>query len=281
MSEIKNIPVVFSCDENYAVPLCVSLLSMLKKAKKTTFYEVYILLEQDFSAKSKEKILSLRKKYANCNITFLVIGNEFDHAFVSLHITKAAYFRLKIASLLPDIPKCLYLDCDILVLKDLTELFETDLEECVLAGVHDPGIGKKDKLQRGLKKESVYVNSGVLLLDLDKIRKENLEMKFISLAKKQYQCHDQDIINIACEGKIKLLELKYNFSANSIYQESGVFKNTRQLETNFTEEEIQYALKNKVILHYLGNYKPWKIRNLFYEEVWWMYQDEVVKLSAV
>lgn len=281
MSEIKHIPVVFSCDENYTMPLCVTLLSLLKKATKTTFYEINVLLEKGFSKESKEKILSLRKKYPNCSITFHVFGNEFDHAFVSIYITKAAYFRLKIGSILPNISKCIYLDCDILVLKDLTELFNTELENNILAGVHDLGVGENEKLKRGLKKTSGYINSGVLLLDLDKIRKENIEKHFVSLAKKVHRNHDQDIINIACEGKIKFLDLKLNFPANAIFQTEGKLKNIDQLEINFNQEQIQCALKNKVILHYCGTNKPWIKKDVFYGEVWRMYQEEVERLCAV
>lgn len=279
MNEIKNIPIVLSCDENYTVPLCVSLLSLLKKAKETTFYEIYILLEKDFSKESKDKILSLRKKYPNCSITFFLIGSEFDHAYVSLHITKAAYFRLKIASLLPDFSKCLYLDCDILVLKDLTNLFDTELADCVFAGVNDMDITEEDKIKRGLKKTSNYINSGILVMNLDKIRKENLEKHFFTLARNTYQYHDQDIINIACEGKIKLLELKYNLPAFPFYSHGGEVKYAGSVQ-NYTEAEIDDALRNKLIVHYLGNNKPWQKSEMFYGEVWWMYHEELEKLAA-
>lgn len=280
MSETNHIPVVFSCDENYAMPLCVSLLSLLKKAKKTTFYEIYVLLETDFSSESKEKILSLRKKYPNCQITFFVIGSEFDDAYVSIHITKAAYFRLKIASLLPDITKCLYLDCDLLVLKDLTELFETNLESHLLAGVKASGMYEEAKLRRGLKPETIYINSGVLVLNLEKIRLENMEQEFLSLAKISYQYHDQDIINVACEGRIKILDFKYNLPAYTFYQEGGQIKHGTRVETNYSEEEINTALKNRVILHYSGTHKPWNKKDMFYGEIWWMYHDEVLTLKS-
>lgn len=280
MVEPKNIPVVFSCDENYNMPLCVSLLSLLKKAKKTTFYEVFVLLEKDFSEKSKEKILSLRGKYPNCSITFCQLGSDFDQAYVSVHITKAAYYRLKIASILPNISKCLYMDCDILVLNDLTELFDTDLENNVLAGVRPASVDQEAQISRGFKESSCYINSGVMLLDLEKIRRENLEERFLTLAKHKYQFHDQDIINFACEGKIKRLDLKFNIPTVYIMQKGEQVKHKAALEKNYTKEEIQYALKNKVVLHFLGTIKPWNLRDMFYGEVWWMYHDEVEKLLA-
>ena len=94
------------------------------------------------------------------------------HAYINI----ATYYRLKLASLLPDVSKIIYLDCDIIVNSDISELFDVNMDECLVAGVRDIN-------RRMLKINPKYVNAGVLLLNLDMWRKENFEQKLLDYTK--------------------------------------------------------------------------------------------------
>ncbi len=123
-------------DNNYVTPTLVSIVSASENASPNTKLRFYIMVTNDFSEENKVKVQKLDEKLENSVITLINMGDAFKEFEKSFWGT-AMYYRLKIGSMLKDESKCIYLDSDTLVLKDLTEMFNLDIGENYVAGVLD------------------------------------------------------------------------------------------------------------------------------------------------
>lgn len=274
------IPVILAADENYVMPMSVTIASMLKNAKRTTKYDIYILTPQEFSAKSKYLILSLQEMGNGCKITFIKMGNAFDGTPIkTAHLSKVSYYRLLAASLLPQYNKCLYLDVDTVVEEDLSILFRLSIDDYLIAGVKAAGYfypehwAETHRKELGIASINHYINAGVLMMDLAKFRKEDLEKKFVQLSDNGYSSEDQDVINIACYGQIKCIPLKYNLMSKYFSQEREECKPDDIITKVFSRQEIAEALSHPVIVHYASKIKPWNDPKTALASYWWKYVE--------
>ena len=108
-----------------------------------------------------------------------------------------------------------------------------------------------------------YINAGMLLMNLQQIRKDNMTKKFIKLSERNYQTIDQDVLNVACYGKILTLPPKYNT------QIKGFTKNNLYLRNLYKEQEINQAKHSPFIIHYPDKKKPWNSIGIYMEKFWW------------
>ncbi len=135
------------------------------------------------------------------------------------------YYRFCIPFILGDKKKVIYLDSDLLVRKDLSDFFNIDITDNYLAAVTDCSFNPKDGRKFQINDKEVrltkYFNSGVLLLNCEKIREDNLKDAFSRLLdyhkKRPFNFLDQDILNIACNNNVKIVSPKFNFVINSYY----------------------------------------------------------------
>ena len=230
------INVCLACDNNYARYAAVVIASILVSANRDDELVFYIL-DGRIEEENKEKILSLRN-IKDCRINFVHIDDNLfqDYARIKTHayITLAACYRLKLPSLLPDVKRVIYFDCDFVINSSLYKLFNMDMGSYPLAGVRD--INK-----RMLKRNPEYVNSGMLVFDLDNMRKQNVEQSFIDYTVKNIELikmGDQEIINEVLKGKIKIVEDEWNVQSS-----------------NFTNRSSYTAIPR--CIHFVSRQKPW------------------------
>lgn len=267
ISKKTVIPIILSADNNYAPYMYVTMFSLLENAKDGTFYDFFLMVPSAFSPENTNKINSLKNRY-KCDIHFMDMKDAFSDLKMQIkHITSPTYYRLLAGDLLPqNYDKCIYLDVDVIVRADLSELFSIKLGNNYVAGVNAPGYyfaEKQNCARLGLPDMRSYINAGVLLMNLAKIRQDNMTAKFMEMAKKNYSSQDQDVINVACHGKIKLLPPKYNALTYRLKE------NDPRLKELFTERDINDAINNPVIIHYADKIKPWQNPEMFMAKYWW------------
>ncbi|MEI8377568.1 MAG: glycosyltransferase, partial [bacterium] len=137
---MDNLNICFSSDDNYVQHLGTAVTSILVNGDAENNYNFHIL-DGGISDENKQKLLEL-KKIKDFNIEFYKINSdEFECCPLNrFYISLATFYRFKIPSLLPkSINRILYLDCDIVVMKDLKEMFFTDIGGCFAAVVEDEG----------------------------------------------------------------------------------------------------------------------------------------------
>lgn len=273
-----KINIAIGTDENYVKQSCVLIKSIMEAAKEDCKYEFYILIDKDVSVKSKKYFLLFEKQYSYCHIIFKQIDNQIRDAYIRIkHITPVTYARLLLPDLL-DEEKCVYLDSDIIVCEDIAELFAISMDEYEIAGVKAPHYhqlpdqGREYMRQTGIPSMDRYINAGVLLLNLDLMRKNCFTQKAMQLISRPFPTQDQDIINLLSYHKIKHLPFKYNVPA--VYCSDW---NPELINKVFTQEEWEEGIKNPNIIHYCGLWKPWEDFKVLFADKWW----EVCRMTDV
>ncbi len=275
-----NIPIVLASDKNGIFQMYTTILSAIENKNNDTFYEFYCLIPSKFSKFVNKKFYKLTQKYKNVSIKFIKMGASFSNIKMQIaHITSPTFYRLKIAELLPNRDKAIYLDIDTIVLADLKELYNIELKDNYIGGIPSASFAldtnNKTYYEKiGLNNMDSYINAGIILWNLKEIRKNKLTEKFLELAKNTYKFMDQDIINLACKGKIKCLNFKFNVM-NS-YQKNFLSDPdlAKKLYEFYGKEEFESGVKNPVIVHYASNKKPWIDKTIWLSEYWLKYQKK-------
>lgn len=263
-----RIPIVMLSDENYISPTRVAIWTMRKSTCEDVLLDITVLCSDELGENARYRLQELENILTNVKISFYEVDTKiFDLAKPVEHIPIASFYRLIIGEALTE-DKCLFLDGDIIVNVDLQELYLQDVEDFYLAGVRDVGFlfnpeqAIRHRDLYGFSQIRGYVNAGIMIFNLAKLRQDCLQKRFLDEAKTFYQYMDQDILNKVCEGKIKHLDLKYNFLNKFRYED--IIK----VEKDFSE---------KMILHFTGSYKPWNNYRIRGAKEWWRWAKEALE----
>lgn len=241
--------IVFCCDKNDFKPAIISMISVLESNKDVNIY----LLSDYIDTEVIEKVESHYSTHINCvNIDYTRLKQVTG--------VKAAYLKILIPEVLPELAKALYLDSDVIVFDKLDELYNTDIE-CVGACRNINDYNHETLLHpvmlNGKKREhkdyKCYFNSGVLLINCDYWRKNNISNCVISenIINPDVFC-DQDALNAVCKDIVTELPLKYNIKTN-------FWLNNSIQSMLLTIPNIIEYMYEPVILHYATRQKPWGI----------------------
>lgn len=258
--ENKNvIPIFFAVDDGYIPFLAVSLQSLIENSKKEKFYLIKILYT-NISEENQKKIQKFEQE--NVSIEFVDLNYYIekikDKLYTRDYYSKTTYFRLFIPNLYPQYTKALYLDSDIVVLEDVADLYNTNMENDLVAAAPDDVIQTIEVFQEyaekvvGVADYRNYFNAGVLLMNLDELRKFDFQEKFIySLDKIKFSvAQDQDYLNRLCKGRVKIVDSNWNRMPIA------------------REKENQGDIK---LIHYNLAYKPWHFEDILYKDYFWNY----------
>jgi len=259
--------IVFAINKSYKDILSVLLLSILENNKQE-FIHFYILTT-DFNEEDKKNYDFLHKLYKNFEISFLKPdADRFKDLKLNIdYISIETYYRYLIAELLPTEDRALYLDADMVVNGSLSELYHTELGDNYIAGVRDAYIMHEKYLpDESFKPDDLYINAGMLLCNLSKMREDKLADKLLENTIKYFdkiKYQDQDIINITCKGKIKEVDCIYNF-------------------TSYNTKIDKRKIKQAVIIHYTGKLKAWdKESKNKLNYIWKNYEKKVKGLKNI
>jgi len=260
----KVIPIFFTIDDSYAPFNAVAVKSLIENASKDYDYKI-IIISEDVTKENMDKIKSLETE--NAKIEFVPmkdkmeqITNRDENKLRCDYFTLTIYFRIFIADMFPMYDKGIYIDSDIVVPGDISELYNTELGDNLIGASTDHSIQDVPELINwmensvGVKKQE-YINSGVLLLNLKLLREKNFSKKFLELLDKfhfESIAPDQDYINAMCNGKILYLS-----EAWDVMPKKG-----------------KPAYKNPKLIHYNLFDKPWCYDDIQYEEYFWNYAKQ-------
>lgn len=255
-----TIPLFFATDDNYLPFLAVSLESLWENSSHEYDYEVYVL-HSGVRADYEEKILRYNKE--GFRVQFLDVTERLKEISSLLHMrdyyTCTTYFRVFIAGMFPQYDKALYLDCDTVILGDISALFNYDLGNNLLGGAPCEGVNSfqvyKDYVSKvdGLDPD-YFFNAGVILMNLKGFREEGFYEQFADLLKK-YKftvIQDEDYLNVLCQDRVLRLPRAWN--------------KTPVAPDVLPREELR-------IVHYLMTWKPWNFSDIPYQEYFWEYAE--------
>ncbi len=275
------INIVFASDNNYAQILKISIQSLLFNNKNVPM-NIFIL-DNGINEKNHYELIEIINKFNNIHLDFIFMKNikeNFDS--ISSNDMKnlnklTMYSRLFLASVLPNnIEKILYLDCDSLILNSIDDLYKTNIEDYMCAGVLDP-IPIYFKKVIELANDDFYINTGVLLINLKKWREINIEKTFINFLKShenEYIHNDQGVINGVLKNQMLILNPKYNLLSNfhGKTYEIGL-KWSGVTYDYYSKPIVEKAITNPTFIHFSGSSleRPWLNPNNYYRKIYETY----------
>lgn len=257
----KEIPIFFSSDNNYVPYMTVSIVSLMKNASKNYDYNI-IILYNNLTEENLKILQSLA--HDNFKVTTVSMDKKKDELtktstdnLCTDYYSLSIYFRIFIPAMFPEYDKGIYLDSDLVVTGDISKLYEMDLQNKAIGGLIDQSIQHVPEFINYVEKalgieKTKYINSGVLLLDMKKLRQLNFGEKFLDVLNKYHfetVAPDQDYINVICKNQIQLLPTQWNAMSS----------------------DMIYDIKDPQILHFNLFGKPWRYDNIPYAEVFWEY----------
>lgn len=239
--------VVINTDDNY-IQHCMAMLCSLYENNKEHTITLHVL-KKHLSDNCMGEIQRLTNEYNNKCFFYTVDETLLEGVqFRSKRpLSKAAYYRLLLASVLPnEIDKILYLDCDIIVLKDLSEVFNIELNKYALAATLDNfPYTNQHRLQLHMEADERTFCSGIMLVNLKYWRDNDCEPQLLEYAKryrKEVYLHDQDVLNYLFKKKWFLLPPKWNRVAYAhICKPSPRYRNFDYFEYRRSPMLIHYA----------------------------------------
>lgn len=253
------IPIFYATDNNYLPFLSISLESLWENSSREYEYEIYVLYSE-LDEGHIEKIMRYNEK-EGLHVTFVNVNERLKAIQDKLHMrdyyTATTYFRVFIAGMFPQYDKALYLDCDTVILGDISELYNYDLGDNLLGGAPCEGVNSFDVYKRyvsevdGLNPD-YFFNAGVILMNLKAFREEGFYEQFADLLTKyKFQViQDEDYLNVICQDRVLRLPRAWNKSPVA--------------PDKLPREDLR-------IVHYLMTWKPWHYDDIPYQEYFWEY----------
>lgn len=263
-----SIPIALVTDDNYVMPTIVCLQSMLANKKPESHYKIYIFTD-NITEKSVELIKNISKE--NFDIEIIKFNNKYrNFKNTNLYITNATFIRFDIPNILEQYDKILYLDVDMIIKGDLSELYQKDISDSYAGVVFDIGELFYKLTDRTNVKN--YFNAGMILYNAKRYREEGIREKLIHIYKSQYKylpLMDQDALNIAFKNQITMLSPIYNFQQScSEYWKNEVLKYYNVKTEDITRDKL-------LIIHYT-RMKPWIYKFTYLKEIWDFYYSQTV-----
>lgn len=252
--------IVYASDDRFAEILGVSLVSLYENSKDMDDISVYVLdagIKQD----NKKRLMSICQKYMRTEIQFIPAQDVSKKLSMNVTIDRGSlsqYSRLFVSSDLPhNLGRVLYLDCDIIVRHSIRELWNLDLHQKTIGALMD-AFSKYYRANIDLKEHDVMFNSGVMLIDLDKWKKDKIEdklLRFIAKKKGRIQQGDQGVLNAILSRDTYCFEPKFNsvtifFDFN--YKEIMIYRRPPEF---YTQIQIKEAVENPSIVHFTTSFK--------------------------
>lgn len=278
-SEIINI--VLATDAIYFYPMLCVIKSACANKLPDTRYQFVLLVDDAFTDQRRTKVNSLLRKYGLPPAVIFNRTDEYlDIEYKADHLTRASCYRLQIPSLLKKQKKCMYLDCDTLVRHDLSKLYSMLEDDELMVGVlaaayqqYEANAKARAELL-GLPDIDTYTNSGVMVMNIDLMRKMEIEDVFDRLLMKGFPDIDQDVLNTACYGYIRLASPKYNAMTKYSFDEDS-YESDPAISKCWTFDEWEEARTDPTIVHFADTDKPWTDYALPFAKEWWGYIDEM------
>jgi len=245
--------IAFSSDDNGVEMMLVAIFSIMKNHQPENFDIKIFIMQSGLSEESLCKIDRLEESFSNLTLKHLIVKkaqfSKLELPNSQWWISQQAYYRYILPDLLPKDSKVLYLDIDMLCCGDIGLLYSTNISSYYFAAIPDyfieSGYGRWSgfKSAVGLKKSDTYINSGVLLMNLEKIRQDNKVQEFLynagknrhNLISKEHDYFvDQTIANLTFQTAIKVLSYEWNAMIHN----------------------YSHIKKAPKLLHFAGSHKP-------------------------
>lgn len=260
---MREIPIFFSVDDGYAPYLAAALTSAIAHASESRLYRA-IVLHGELSEENRSRLSSLatdnfKIEFAEMKEGLESITDRMSNRLRCDYFTLTIYYRLFIPTMFPQYHKAIYIDSDVILNADIAELYDTPIGNNLIGACPDYSIQEVPPLVDYVENavgvpRLEYINSGVLVMNLDELRKCRLDEHFLGLLNDyHFDCvaPDQDYLNAICNGRIHYLGEEWDAMPN----------------------DTKPPLAAPKLIHYNLFSKPWCYDGIQYSELFWKYAE--------
>lgn len=284
----NNIGIALAADNFYVPYISTLIRSLAGHASPKYIYDINIF-HQDITTQNRELLKNEFSEFENLSIRFCDMSSragEYKKLMIKWHFTVETYFRLFIQDVMKDYSKVLYLDGDMIIKADVAELYNEQIDGFILGAVRDIDMAgvynsntipadnvidpkRKDYIDNELKIKDPYgyFQAGVLLLNLDEMRKSFTTKKALEFAaSRHWEYQDQDVLNYLAQRKVKYLDTRWNVLYDWEFRR---IKNViSRAPINMYMDYIE-SRKSPKIIHYGGTIKPWQRADCDFGDEYW------------
>ncbi len=245
-------------NDNYVKNLGICSYSILHNMCHEVDKVRLFVMDCGITEQNRKRLREQTSRFDNAEIFFCDISLRLDEIVRGSHFSwhPSIFGRLlagEVLPICPDVTRLVYMDCDALMDRPVTELFTVDMQGRCLAAVADADEDCR-KQALGMPENSVYINSGVLVMDIKAWVERNAEQRIIDYvrSRKELAYPDQDAISYVMSDDMMILPLEYNMMWMICDSDiPKLIRNIRHLP--YSEEEIRTALHGMKICHYSGH----------------------------
>ena len=251
--------ILIGFEHNYVMPYGVMLQSLVHNNTKEIIH-VHAIINESVTDDDKNVLSQIVRQYDRKNDIFYYLFDKNTISSFPLssvnHFREVCYYRLFAASILPtEIEKVLYLDGDMVIRHDLSELWKLDVNEVAVAGAinQTEKVDYYNRLHYPMKKK--YINNGVAVFNLKYWRENGCEEAFTKMIidyPERIFMADQDVMNFVLQDSKKLIPIKFNVQENFYYKLEFM-----SFDYWGHKDEVESAIIDPWILHFAGKAKPW------------------------
>ncbi|MDR2777473.1 MAG: glycosyltransferase family 8 protein [Rickettsiales bacterium] len=283
----ENIHIALTCDNAYAHYCAETMVSILLNTKNRGVFYNFHIIQKNLREESRRRIAKLKDTVKDCKIEFLDVGPGEDAVF-----RDPMCYRLRMASLLPNLDKVIYTDCDVTFLSSPEDLWRENIDDYYTGNCID-WSKDKEKIREHFSRDckvsendypfgdhEIYFNSGLMLMNLAKIRENSIEKKSLECMAKypELKFKDQDVINLVYYQGIKPISFRWSFLI-SYYTTR---KNRIKIKDSGLLADLRDSAAHPRMMHFVADKKPANIyRSIFhipsyrivnrYKKMFWNY----------
>lgn len=290
----NSVVIILSSSDFFSAYLGICIQSIIDTSNPQYNYDI-IIIEREITDQNQKRICSLMSGHENISIRFKNVKEQMSNLNFYINgsrLSQETYYGLLVPWLLPEFHKAVIMDCDMIVKRDIADLYNIDLADKVGGGVRDINIQSwindekldvDDYYKNTLK---VYnpcncFNGGLILLDFDKFKANYTIDKIVDyLENYQLRVVDQDIFNILLQDKVKLIDYGWNHMIR--IDETRLILAPETARSGYLE-----AQKKPFIIHYAGEIKPWTDPDVEFGDDFWQiarktpfYEIVLARMSA-
>lgn len=276
--------ILYSSSDSYAFLTGISMLSLLDNNQTCEEIRIFIM-DNAITDENKKKLLEVAERYHR-ELSFVPMPDMKKKTGLDIKTGRwniSTFGRLYMAEVLPnDVEKVLNIDCDTIIVDSLEPLWNIKMDDHIVGGMLE-SINDRYRFNVGMNAGESFLNGGILMMNLKRVREEKYEDKFTAFIKK-YSAHlgylDQDVINGTVKEKDKVvLPIRYNMLSIYFYSHYKQTLGYRRADSFYSQEEFEYAKKNPGLVHFTtcfldglrpwieGNRHPWRNEFLRYKNM--------------
>lgn len=254
--------VMYASDDNYAWLMGISMISLFENNKEIKDIDVYIFGD-NLSEENQKIITTIAEKYGRTCHHVDVGKINIPQILMSDRYPKSTFSRLFAYELLPkEVEKLIYLDCDTIVMGSLEDMFNMNVEGKAFLATKDC-MGKAYKRKIGLKDEDTYINAGVMVMNMKRLREIPIAERMVAFVDKYAEAMtyaDQEIVNGIFQGDFGIMPVEYDMQTQFVQYSYKEIVKIRHPHRFYSKEEVEYGKNNPKIYHYttcMLDVRPW------------------------